>query len=268
MHSMNGWRHVCTMCVQPTAVSMAYLLRSLITHCTDRIPSTIGLFIKLGQSIGIQATILPKPYREAFSTIFDAAPQITYDEVEKVFRSEFGGKLPLEIFESFDKKPIASASIAQVHRARLRLPSIDGKPGEIREVAVKVQKPAIKKQLALDLWSYQSVFLVGRITPVMVNLNGIFFCNSALLWIYEKAFQIPCYFIAPYVAQQIKQETDFLNEADNSERTARFIADEPSLRDKIHVPYVFGEISHIRKCLSLIRCCTVLYTGTLRHHGS
>lgn len=179
-----------------------------------------GLFIKLGQSIGIQATILPKPYREAFSTIFDAAPQIPYEEVEKVFKAEFGGKLPLEIFESFDKTPLASASIAQVHRARLRLPSIDGKPGEAREVAVKVQKPAIKKQLNLDLWSYH-----------------------ALLWIYEKAFQIPCYFVAPYVSQQIKQETDFLNEAQNSERTARFIADEPSLRDKIYVPKVHWHVT-------------------------
>lgn len=198
-----------------------------------------GLFIKLGQSIGIQATILPKPYREAFSTIFDAAPQIPYEDVEKVFKAEFGGKLPLDIFESFDKTPIASASIAQVHRARLRLPSIDGKPGEAREVAVKVQKPAIKKQLNLDLWSYQSVSVLWPqslqilIKPPATHVSPSL---SALLWIYEKAFQIPCYFVAPYVSQQIKQETDFLNEAENSERTARYVADEPSLRDKIYVP--------------------------------
>lgn len=115
----------------------------------------VGLFIKLGQSIGIQATILPKPYRDAFSTIFDAAPQVPYEEVERVFKEEFGGRTPLDIFESFDKVPIASASIAQVHRARYRLPSVEGKPGELREVAVKVQKPAIKKQLKYDLWSYQ-----------------------------------------------------------------------------------------------------------------
>lgn len=117
--------------------------------------SRIGLFIKLGQSIGIQATILPKAYRDAFSTIFDAAPQVPYTEVEKVFREEFGGKHPLDIFESFEETPIASASIAQVHRARLRLPGKDGQVGPLREVAVKVQKPAIKKQLNIDLWSYQ-----------------------------------------------------------------------------------------------------------------
>lgn len=124
---------------------------------TDHATPPPGLFIKLGQSIGIQATILPKPYRDAFSTIFDAAPQVPYEEVEKVFREEFGGRKPLDIFESFDKVPIASASIAQVHRARYRLPGVEGRPGEIREVAVKVQKPAISKQLKYDLWSYQSV---------------------------------------------------------------------------------------------------------------
>lgn len=120
-----------------------------------------GLFIKLGQSIGIQATVMPKPYREAFSTMFDAAPHVSYDEVEKVFREEFSGQSPHDVFEFFDDKPIASASIAQVHRARLRIPKEGGQPGEteLREVAVKVQKPAIAKQLNLDLWSYQSVAL-------------------------------------------------------------------------------------------------------------
>lgn len=109
-----------------------------------------GLFIKLGQSIGIQATILPKAYREAFANIFDAAPRVTYPEVETVFKQEFGGKKPRDLFEEFDEIPIASASIAQVHRAKLRM-----EDGSLREVAVKVQKPAIRKQLELDMWSYQ-----------------------------------------------------------------------------------------------------------------
>lgn len=117
---------------------------------------------ELGQSIGIQAAILPKPYREAFASIFDAAPQISFDEVRKVIRAELGKDVD-ELFAEFDRKALASASIAQVHRAKLHT-------GEV--VAVKVQKPAIQKQLEWDLFSYRS-----------------------LLWCYEYFFDIPCYFV-------------------------------------------------------------------------
>jgi aarF domain-containing kinase len=134
----------------------------------------VGLFIKLGQSIGIQATILPKPYREAFSTIFDAAPYIPYSDVAKVFKQEFKGKAPLDIFEAFDETPIASASIAQVHRATLRIKGINGQPDELRQVAVKVQKPAIKKQLNLDLWSYQYVPLFLTSSPCIYTNGSVF----------------------------------------------------------------------------------------------
>lgn len=118
--------------------------------------SFAGLFIKLGQSIGIQAAILPKAYRDAFATIFDAAPVVPYAEVAKVFQQEFG-KSPHDIYEYFEDLPMASASIAQVHRARLRVKNEKTGVEEVKEVAVKVQKPAIKKQMNLDLWSYQSV---------------------------------------------------------------------------------------------------------------
>jgi len=66
---------------------------------------------------------------------------------------------PTDVFAELSEEPLASASIAQVHRARLK-PG----PGETegRIVAVKVQKPAIKKQMELDLFSYRCVILSGR----------------------------------------------------------------------------------------------------------
>jgi aarF domain-containing kinase len=60
--------------------------------------------------------------------LYDKAPVVSYDEVEKLFKEEFGKK-PEEIFATFEKDAIASASIAQVHRATLH----DG-----TRVAVKV----------------------------------------------------------------------------------------------------------------------------------
>ena len=70
---------------------------------------------------------------------------------------------PTDVFAEFSEEPLASASIAQVHRARLK-PG----PGETegRIVAVKVQKPAIKKQMELDLFSYRYV------NPSLSSGNG------------------------------------------------------------------------------------------------
>jgi aarF domain-containing kinase len=98
--------------------------------------ATEGSF-KTGQALAMQAAVLPPAYGEAFSTLFDEAPQMSYEEVEKVFKRDFD-KLPDEMFDVFEREAKASASIASVFKARL-------KSGEW--VAVKVQKPEIEKQV-------------------------------------------------------------------------------------------------------------------------
>lgn len=108
--------------------------------------------------------LLPKPYREAFSHIFDRAPTVSYAEVEKVFLDDLGVG-PKELFSDFTEQPLASASIAQVHKAKIMVPELDGQgrdTGRKREqvVAVKVQKPAIGKQMEWDLFSYR--YAVGK----------------------------------------------------------------------------------------------------------
>jgi len=86
-----------------------------------------------GQAIGANAAFLPKPMQLKFSRLFDDAPQISYSTVRSVFESEFGRPPsgPNGVFEEFEEQAVASASIAQVHRAKLR----DGGGW----VAVKVQ---------------------------------------------------------------------------------------------------------------------------------
>lgn len=101
-----------------------------------------GLYIKIGQTIAMQSTVLPEAYGRIFSTLFDEAPQVPWSEVEKLFFEEFG-KSPDDVFASIDHVAKASASIAQVHQATL-------KSGE--RVAVKIQKPDIQKQVGWDLW--------------------------------------------------------------------------------------------------------------------
>ncbi len=89
-------------------------------------------------------TILPKEWSN-FKKLYDSAPSVSYEIVDQIIRRELG-KSPNELFSEFSKNPIASASIAQVHRARLK------STGE--EVAVKVQKPEIANQMDMDLLTY------------------------------------------------------------------------------------------------------------------
>lgn len=103
--------------------------------------------------------------------MFDNAPQVPFTDIASVFQEEFGRPPggPDGIFSEFEETPVASASIAQVHRARLK--GRDGQPGDC--VAVKVQKPAVAKQMEPDLAAFRAV-----------------------MWIYEHwVFDVPTYFV-------------------------------------------------------------------------
>lgn len=115
-----------------------------------------GLYLKIGQAIAMQSAVLPPEFQRMFARMFDDAPQDAWDEVEKVIRDDFGGRSVQDVFGvSFageegrgvmERTARASASVAQVHWARLP----DG-----REVAVKIQKPEIAKQIGWDLWAFK-----------------------------------------------------------------------------------------------------------------
>jgi aarF domain-containing kinase len=60
------------------------------------------------------------------------------------------------------------------------------------------------------------------------------------MWLAQKAFDLPLYFVADYVASQMRLETSFMHEAANARRCAELVAQTPELRDDIYVPRVFG----------------------------
>ena len=112
-----------------------------------------GLFIKVGQLISIMANFLPDAFREELERLQDQVPARPYRDIEARVREEFGGRGPSELFAEFSPEPVASASIGQVHRARLH-------SGE--EVAVKVQYPDIEDMVRIDLQALRRIFKVLR----------------------------------------------------------------------------------------------------------
>src|SRR5258705_104821 len=98
-------------------------------------------FIKLGQLLSTRADLLPTPYLEALTRLQDRVEPFAFEEVDRIVSGEIGVRIS-KAFADFDPQPLATASLAQVHRASMR----DG-----REVVVKVQRPDIREQIVEDL---------------------------------------------------------------------------------------------------------------------
>ncbi|AZC07766.1 AarF/ABC1/UbiB kinase family protein [Acinetobacter nosocomialis] len=99
-------------------------------------------YIKLGQFIASTPSLFPREYVEEFQGCLDQTPTLPFSYIQGVLASEFEGRDLSEIFSYIDEKPLASASIAQVHAAKLTT-------GE--DVVIKVQKPGVETILYTDL---------------------------------------------------------------------------------------------------------------------
>jgi predicted unusual protein kinase regulating ubiquinone biosynthesis (AarF/ABC1/UbiB family) len=112
-------------------------------------------FIKLAQIFGARADILPEPYLGAISSLQDQCPPDRPEDIEGVISEELG-RVPSEVFETFQREPIAAASLGQVHRARLAG----------RDVAVKVLRPGVEELVALDLdISFRILYVLNILFP-------------------------------------------------------------------------------------------------------
>ena len=125
-------------------------------------------YIKLGQIISSGQGIFPAELVEEFKRCRDQVPPEPFDMVRRVVEADFGLSLK-SVFTEFDREPLAAASIAQVHRARLRgefvAPFSGGAVGDDKsvEVVVKVQRPqvAVVVRRRSEVLAWLAPFLVG-----------------------------------------------------------------------------------------------------------
>jgi ubiquinone biosynthesis protein len=164
----------------------------------DAIVRAGGLFIKVGQLISILSNFLPPEFRRELEGLQDRLPPHPFDEIVARIRAELA-RSPEEVFSELDPTPVATASLAQVHVARLP----DG-----RRVAVKVQHENIEEIARADLVAVRRIIaLVQRVT----GLRGL------------EAYH-------PEISQMIAEELDFSREAVNLETIARQFAGDTSVR--------------------------------------
>ena len=157
-----------------------------------------GLFIKVGQLISIMTNFLPDEFREQLEGLQDNVPPRPYPDIERRIREELDGRSPDELFARFRRRPVASASIGQVHIAYLH-------SGE--KVAVKVQYPDIEDIVRSDLRTLQRIF----------RIVGFFVPQQGLEQVYRE------------IRAMILDELDFRREVANAARVAENFVDRPDV---------------------------------------
>ncbi len=146
-------------------------------------------YVKFGQLLSMRQDLVPEEYAKELTKLQNHVSPFPFEDVEAMIRSEFGSPTS-DLFAEFDKDPIAAASIGQVHRAKLH-------SGE--EVAVKIQRPAIKKIVDADL-------------DIMYSLAGFAEQHLEEVRLYDPIGVID------EISHSIHAELDFTQEARNTER--------------------------------------------------
>lgn len=172
-------------------------------------------YIKFGQFIASSPSIFPKDYVDEFQSCLDQTPAIAFSKIRQIVEQDLGR--PLEaLFDEFDEQALASASIAQVHAARL-------KSGE--DVVVKVQKPGVRAVLTTDM---NTVYLLTRVLELIVPNTD----RDAVAGLVSEMYQA------------MIDECDFIKEAENLRVFRQFLADTGNTQ--VVAPKPYAQVSSAR----------------------
>jgi predicted unusual protein kinase regulating ubiquinone biosynthesis (AarF/ABC1/UbiB family) len=186
-----------------------------------------GVLIKLGQFLSIRVDVLPEEVTRELAGLQDEVPPESLSDVQAVVAGEFGRPVD-QVFDWFAPEPEAAASLAQVHKARLR--------DSDQEVVVKVQRARIETLVETDLAALRTAInwlKLYRPIARRVDLDRLFQEFSATT----------------------RAELDFVAEAKNAERFAADLGDDPG----IYIPQVYWEYT-TRRVLTLENVASIKIT--------
>jgi ubiquinone biosynthesis protein len=166
-------------------------------------------FIKFGQILSLRSDIIPPQYAIELEKLQDRTPPVAFKEIREVIEGQFGTPIG-NVFSKIDEDPVASGSIAQVHRAKLH------KEGE--EVALKVLRPGTRKIVETDM----------NIIRLLVRI--------ASNYIPELEAYNPIQIVQDFSELLINQ-LNFLREARTIERFRHFFKDE----NYVHIPKIYRD---------------------------
>lgn len=169
-----------------------------------------GGLIKAAQIGGARADVLPRPFIDKLSQFHDNVPARPFETLAPVIEAELGAPVE-EIFASVDRQALGSASLAQVHRARLR----DGS-----DVVIKIQYPEARRIIPLDLK------LMRRVAGLVQHMQSSLDLRS----------------LANEVTRFIEMELDFRREAQSTQRLGQILA----ARTDVRVPRIYEEYTRDR----------------------
>ncbi|KAI4259394.1 MAG: hypothetical protein LQ352_000803 [Teloschistes flavicans] len=166
-------------------------------RCADRTLRVLekngSIFIKLGQHLSSMNYLLPLQWTQTFIPLQDKCPVSSYEAIEQMFMEDTGQPIAFH-FDEFEREPVGAASLAQVHLATMR--------GSGAKVAVKVQHPALKEWVPLDL----------ALTRLTFATLKYFFPEYDLEWLSRE------------MELSLPQELDFALEGRNAMETKRHFA--------------------------------------------
>jgi len=174
-------------------------------------------FIKLGQIASTRRDVVPEAIAKELEKLQDDVQSFSYDEVEQIFQDNFG-KTPEVMFADFSKEPLATASIGQVHTAKLPT-------GE--KVAIKIQRPHIKDVVDTDL---DILFHFARLIEEKTKWGKTY----RILEIIED------------FSMSLLNELDYLMEGRNAERISKQFTEDST----IHIPRIYWNFTS-RKILTM-----------------
>lgn len=183
------------------------------THIREMLEELGPTFVKLGQILSTRPDIIPESYIDELTKLQDTAPTIPFAEIKKVIESEFDTSIR-NLYTEFDEKPLAAASLAQVHRAKL----LDGTP-----VIVKVQRPSVQQVVEIDI---ELLFKRARFLEQH----------------YEPAKIYGLQDLVDEFAITIREEMDYTREGRNTDRLRENLSDER----KVKVPLVYWNLTTSR----------------------